>query len=219
MQSSRPLETEILRSWSWSWSIGLDCFRDRSVINVHWQCNADLWMLELRYSCQQLVTTSLIHCGSLQRWWKFNTCSIVSNAYLFYVSFAGIGLGLVAAGLDYNTGSSIRTVLLNVHRSRTSTVAWQSLIYWRQRITQPTSWPHVASRTWSSTEQMARFHTSDWRPLETCCRPWTWWCNDATALDDDDDDDDEYTDAIPPARMHGILASGRRRRRRRSSPH
>jgi len=27
-----------------------------------------------------------------------------------------------------------------------------------------------------------RFHTSDWRPLETCCRPWTWWCNDATTL-------------------------------------
>ena len=22
----------------------------------------------------------------------------------------------------------------------------------------------------------------DWRPLETSCRPWTWWCNDATAL-------------------------------------
>jgi len=21
-----------------------------------------------------------------------------------------------------------------------------------------------------------------WRALETCCRPWTWWCNDATAL-------------------------------------
>ena len=45
----------------------------------------------------------------------------------------------------------------------------------------------VASPTWSSTEQVARpatkrFHTSDWRPLETCCRPWTWWCNNATAL-------------------------------------
>ena len=56
-----------------------------------------------------------------------------------------------------------------------------------QRITQPTSWPHVASPTWSSTEQLARpamkrFHPSDWRPLEACCRPWTWWCNDATAL-------------------------------------
>jgi len=23
-----------------------------------------------------------------------------------------------------------------------------------------------------------------------CCRPWTWWCNDATALRDHDDDDD-----------------------------
>jgi len=27
-----------------------------------------------------------------------------------------------------------------------------------------------------------RFHTSNWRSLETCCRPRTWWCNDATAL-------------------------------------
>ena len=56
-----------------------------------------------------------------------------------------------------------------------------------QHITQPTSWPHVASSTWSSTEQVARpatkrFHPSDWRALEACCRPWTWWCNDATAL-------------------------------------
>ena len=56
-----------------------------------------------------------------------------------------------------------------------------------QRITQPTSWPHVASPTWSSTEQLARpatkqFHPSNWRALEACCRPWTWWCNDATAL-------------------------------------
>jgi len=38
---------------------------------------------------------------------QFNTCSIVSNAYLFYVSFAGLGLGLgrglITAGLDYNT--------------------------------------------------------------------------------------------------------------------
>jgi len=56
-----------------------------------------------------------------------------------------------------------------------------------QRITQPTSWPHVASPTWSYTEQVARpatkrLHASDWRPLEACCRPWTWWCNDATAL-------------------------------------
>jgi len=56
-----------------------------------------------------------------------------------------------------------------------------------QHITQPTSRPHVASPTWSSTEQVARpatkrFHPSDWRALEACCRPWTWWCNDATAL-------------------------------------
>jgi len=30
---------------------------------------------------------------------------------------------------------------------------------------------------------MKRFHpSSDWRALEACCRPWTWWCNDATAL-------------------------------------
>jgi len=21
-----------------------------------------------------------------------------------------------------------------------------------------------------------------WRPLDACCRPWTWWYNDATAL-------------------------------------
>ena len=68
---------------------------------------------ELYWNCQQLVTTSLIiHCGSLQCWWKFNTRSIDINAYLFYVSFAGLGiglgleraaLGLVTAGLDYNT--------------------------------------------------------------------------------------------------------------------
>jgi len=56
-----------------------------------------------------------------------------------------------------------------------------------QRITQPTSWPHVASPIWSSTEQVARpatkrFHPSDWRPLEAHCRLWTWCCNDATAL-------------------------------------
>jgi len=56
-----------------------------------------------------------------------------------------------------------------------------------QRITQQTSWPHVASPTRSSTEQVARpatkrFHTSDWRALETCGRPWTWWCNHSTAL-------------------------------------
>ena len=61
---------------------------------------------ELYYSCQQLVITSLIHCGR-----KFNTCSVDSNAYLFYVSLAGFGLGLglcvglVTAGLDYITVS------------------------------------------------------------------------------------------------------------------
>jgi len=43
------------------------------------------------------------------------------------------------------------------------------------------------SPTWSSTEPVARpatkrFHPSDWKPVEVCCRPWTWWCNDATAL-------------------------------------
>jgi len=52
-----------------------------------------------------------------------------------------------------------------------------------ERITQPTSWPYMASPT----EQVARpatkrFHTSAWRPLESCCRPRTWWWNDATAL-------------------------------------
>jgi len=33
-------------------------------------------------------------------------CSILSNEYLFYVSLAGlcIGLGLVTTGLDYSTG-------------------------------------------------------------------------------------------------------------------
>jgi len=46
---------------------------------------------------------------------------------------------------------------------------------------------YVASATWSSTEQLARpspkrFHPSHRRPLEACCRPWTWWCNDATAF-------------------------------------
>jgi len=33
----------------------------------------------------------------------------------------------------------------------------------------------------STSYETIPFHTSDWRPLETCCRPWTWWCNDATA--------------------------------------
>jgi len=28
-----------------------------------------------------------------------------------------------------------------------------------------------------------RFHpSSDWRAVEACCQPWTWWCSDATAL-------------------------------------
>jgi len=27
-----------------------------------------------------------------------------------------------------------------------------------------------------------RFYPYDWRPLAVCCRSWTWWCNDATAL-------------------------------------
>jgi len=49
-------------------------------------------------------------------------------------------------------------------------------------FTQPTSWPHVASPTWSSTEQVARPATSDWRALEACCRPWTWWCGYATMI-------------------------------------
>jgi len=36
-------------------------------------------------------------------------------------------------------------------------------------------------------EQVARpatkqFQPFDWRALEACCNPWTWWCNDATAL-------------------------------------
>jgi len=44
-------------------------------------------------------------------------------------------------------------------------------------------WPHVASPAWSSAEPVARpatkrFHASDWRPLEACCRPWTCWCNE-----------------------------------------
>jgi len=32
---------------------------------------------------------------------------------------------------------------------------------------------------------MKWFHTSDWWPLEMCCRSWTWWLHDH---DDDDDD-------------------------------
>ena len=34
----------------------------------------------------------------------------------------------------------------------------------------------------SSRPATTRFHPNDWRPLEACCRPWTLWCNDATAL-------------------------------------
>jgi len=57
----------------------------------------------------------------------------------------------------------------------------------RKPITQPIAWPHVASPTWSSTEQVVRpatkwLYPSGWRPLEACSRSWTWWCNDATAL-------------------------------------
>ena len=55
------------------------------------------------------------------------------------------------------------------------------------RAVGPTSRPHVASPTWSATEHVARpatkrYHPSHGRALEACCRPWTWWCNDATAL-------------------------------------
>ena len=65
-----------------------------------------LWtILELSAVSNNQSNTMWLCDGSLQHWWKFNTCSIVSNAYLFYVSFAGLGLGvgLVTAGLDYNT--------------------------------------------------------------------------------------------------------------------
>ena len=46
---------------------------------------------------------------------------------------------------------------------------------------------NASNPIWSSKEQVARWtlrrlHRSDQRPLEVCCRPWTWWCNDATAL-------------------------------------
>jgi len=42
-----------------------------------------------------------------------------------------------------------------------------------------------------------RFHTSDWRPLQTSCRPWTWWCKTRRPrwLREHDDDDDDYIDA------------------------
>jgi len=62
---------------------------------------ACVYYCELYWNCQQLVITSLIHCGSLQRWWKFNVRSIVSNDSLF----SGLGIGLGTAGLDYNTAS------------------------------------------------------------------------------------------------------------------
>jgi len=41
----------------------------------------------------------------------------------------------------------------------------------------------VVHGTSGSTSRPAtkRFHTFDWRALEVCCRPWTSWCNDATA--------------------------------------
>ena len=38
----RPLGSEILRSWCWSCSIGLRCFRGRSIINIYQQRNAEL---------------------------------------------------------------------------------------------------------------------------------------------------------------------------------
>jgi len=39
----------------------------------------------------------------------------------------------------------------------------------------------VVHGTTGSTSYEIRFHpSSDWRALEACCRPWTWWCNDAT---------------------------------------
>ena len=48
------LETEILPSWSLS--TGLGCFRDRSIINIYQQCNAELWMLVQPYACVKLWT-------------------------------------------------------------------------------------------------------------------------------------------------------------------
>ena len=41
---------------------------------------------------------------------------------------------------------------------------------------------HLVVHGTSGSTSYETFHTSDWRPLETCCRPWTWWCNDAMAL-------------------------------------
>ena len=40
----------------------------------------------------------------------------------------------------------------------------------------------VVHGTSDSTSYEMTLHPSDWRPLSACCRPWTWWCNDATAL-------------------------------------
>ena len=43
------------------------------------------------------------------------------------------------------------------------------------------------NRLFDRTQQVTRpttkrFHMSHWRALEACCRPWTWWCKDATPL-------------------------------------
>jgi len=67
------------------------------------------------------------------------------------------------------------------------TVPFKTVYQQQPPVTYPTSWPHVALPTWSSTEQVARpatkwFHPSHWRPLEACCRLRTWWCNNVTAL-------------------------------------
>jgi len=64
------------------------------VLNCEWWYNL-IHVFKLWTILELLVITSLIQCGSLQRWWKFNTCSIDSNAYLFYVSFAGLVLVLL----------------------------------------------------------------------------------------------------------------------------
>jgi len=62
-----------------------------------------LWTILERSAVSNNQSNTLWLCdGSLQHWQKFNTCSIVSNVYLFYVSFAGLGisLGLESAGID-----------------------------------------------------------------------------------------------------------------------
>jgi len=105
------------------------------------------------------------------KWWNTITDrSDFTDTVLFLSRRRSTHLGIWACG-------SARRRLTGKHGSSAP----------HQRITQPTSWPHVASPTWSSTEQVARpatkrFHPSDWRALEACCRPWTWWCNDAMAL-------------------------------------